>query len=55
MVNGIKGVYYAEKQEETEGLSLLGNKKTVYKDTYAPEVLETFCKQAPRQRLYGNV
>ena len=29
-------------KEETEGLSLLGNKKTVYKDTYAPEVLETF-------------
>ena len=22
-------------KEETEGLSLLGNKKTVYKDTYA--------------------
>ena len=29
-------------KEETEGLSLLGNKKTVYKDTYAPEVIETF-------------
>ena len=29
-------------KEETEGLSLLCNKKTVYKDTYAPEVLETF-------------
>ena len=40
-------------KEETEGLSLLGNKKTVYKDTYAPEV--NIRKQAPRQRLYGNV
>ena len=25
--------------EEAEGLSLLGNKKTVYKSDYAPEVL----------------
>ena len=32
---------------ETEGLSLLGNKKTVYKDTYAPEVLETFINKHP--------
>ena len=29
-------------KEETECLSLLGNKKTGYKDTFAPEVLETF-------------
>ena len=29
-------------KEETEGLSLLGNKKTVYKDTYAPELIEKF-------------
>ena len=34
-------------KEETEGLSLLGNKKTVYKDTYAPEVLETFVNKHP--------
>ena len=27
---------------ENEGLTLLGNKKTVYKSDYAPEVLETF-------------
>lgn len=29
-------------EREKEGLSLLGNKKTVYSDTYSPEVLETF-------------
>lgn len=34
-------------EKETEGLSLLGNKKTVYKDTYAPEVLETFVNKHP--------
>ena len=34
-------------KSETEGLSLLGNKKTVYKDTYAPEVLETFINKHP--------
>ena len=28
--------------KETEGLTLLGNQKTVYKSDYAPEVLETF-------------
>lgn len=32
---------------ETEGLSLLGNKKTVYRDDYAPEVLETFINKHP--------
>lgn len=34
-------------EKEKEGLSLLGNKKTVYKDTYAPEVLETFINKHP--------
>ncbi len=29
-------------KEETEGITLLGNKNNVYKDDYAPEVLETF-------------
>ena len=38
-------------KEETEGLSLLGNKKTVYKDTYAPEVLETFVNKQPIREL----
>ena len=33
--------------EETEGLSLLGGKKTVYKSDYAPEVLETFVNKHP--------
>ena len=32
---------------ETEGLSLLGNKRTVYKSDYAPEVLETFVNKHP--------
>lgn len=29
-------------EKDTEGLTLLGNKKTIYRDDYAPEVLETF-------------
>ena len=33
--------------DETAGLSLLGNKKTVYSDKYAPEVLETFVNKHP--------
>ena len=32
---------------EKEGLSLLGNKQTVYRDDYAPEVLETFVNKHP--------
>lgn len=34
-------------EEEKKGLSLLGNKKTVYADTYSPEVLETFMNKHP--------
>lgn len=34
-------------KNEVENLTLLGNKKTVYKDTYAPEVLETFVNKHP--------
>ncbi|MDO4618815.1 MAG: preQ(1) synthase [Clostridia bacterium] len=34
-------------ETETEGLTLLGNKKTVYRDDYAPEVLETFINKHP--------
>lgn len=34
-------------EEEKKGLSLLGNKKTVYADTYSPEVLETFVNKHP--------
>ncbi len=34
-------------EEETKGLTLLGNKKTVYRDDYAPEVLETFINKHP--------
>lgn len=34
-------------ENEVENLTLLGNKKTVYKDTYAPEVLETFINKHP--------
>ena len=32
---------------ETEGLSLLGNQKTVYSDDYNPDVLETFINKHP--------
>ncbi len=34
-------------EEERLGLSLLGNKKTVYSDKYAPDVLETFVNKHP--------
>lgn len=34
-------------KDEVESLTLLGNKKTVYKDNYAPEVLETFKNKHP--------
>lgn len=34
-------------EQEREGLSLLGNKKTTYSDSYAPEVLETFLNKHP--------
>lgn len=34
-------------KSETEGLTLLGNKKTTYRDNYAPEVLETFVNKHP--------
>ncbi len=34
-------------KKETENLTLLGNKKTVYADDYAPEVLETFLNKHP--------
>ncbi len=33
--------------DETKDLTLLGNQKTVYKDHYAPEVLETFVNKHP--------
>lgn len=34
-------------EAETDGLTLLGNKKTTYRDDYAPEVLETFINKHP--------
>lgn len=34
-------------EQETKGLTLLGNKKTVYNDTYSPDVLETFINKHP--------
>lgn len=37
----------SRNDEEKKGLSLLGNKKTVYADTYSPEVLETFVNKHP--------
>lgn len=33
--------------EEKQGLTLLGNKKTTYADTYSPDVLETFINKHP--------
>lgn len=35
-------------KEEMQDLTLLGNKKTVYKSDYAPEVLETFPNKHPQ-------
>lgn len=35
------------ERHEEESLTLLGNKKTVYKQDYAPEVLETFVNKHP--------
>ena len=34
-------------ERSKEGLSLLGNRRTVYKSDYAPEVLETFANKHP--------
>lgn len=34
-------------EKEREGLSLLGNKKTVYRGDYAPDTLETFINKHP--------
>ena len=34
-------------EEETKGLTLLGSKKTEYRDDYAPDVLETFINKHP--------
>ena len=33
--------------EEKQGITLLGNQHTQYKDDYAPEVLETFVNKHP--------
>ncbi len=35
-------------ERETEGLTLLGSKKTEYRDDYAPQVLETFANKHPQ-------
>ena len=34
-------------EQEKEGLTLLGNRRTVYRDDYTPEVLETFINKHP--------
>lgn len=34
-------------EHELEGVSLLGNQRTVYSDTYNPEILETFVNKHP--------
>jgi len=47
MAYGIGVVTMPRNEKEKEGLTLLGNKKTVYSDTYSPEVLETFVNKHP--------
>lgn len=37
------------KEEQLDGLTLLGNRKTVYSDQYAPDVLETFKNKHPER------
>ena len=37
--------------EELQGISLLGNQKTVYRSDYAPEVLESFPNKHPENEL----
>ena len=39
-------------RQETDGLTLLGNQKTVYKSTYCPEVLETFINKHPENDYF---
>ena len=36
----------------SENLTLLGNKNTIYKDDYAPEVLETFDNKHPENDYF---
>ena len=38
--------------KELEGISLLGNQKTVYKSDYAPEVLEAFPNKHPENDYF---
>lgn len=40
------------EKEELQGVSLLGNQKTVYKSDYAPEVLETFINKHPENDYF---
>ena len=50
MADGLKAAErkaMPRNEAEKAGLSLLGNQKTVYKDTYCPEVLETFINKHP--------
>ncbi|MBP5322048.1 MAG: NADPH-dependent 7-cyano-7-deazaguanine reductase QueF [Kiritimatiellae bacterium] len=39
----------SRKKKELEGITLLGNKQTVYADRYAPDVLETFPNKHPER------
>lgn len=39
----------------TKNLTLLGNQNTVYKDDYAPEVLETFDNKHPENDYFVNL
>ena len=47
LCNDFSNKYKAMQRSEEQTLTLLGNKKTVYKQDYAPEVLETFVNKHP--------
>lgn len=42
----------SERDKNTEGLNLLGNKNTTYKSDYAPEVLEAFRNKHPENDYF---
>ena len=41
-----------QNEREKDGLTLLGNARTVYKSDYAPEVLETFANKHPENDYF---
>lgn len=47
MADEVKYKAMPRDEKEREGITLLGNNKTVYRDDYAPEVLEAFANKHP--------